>query len=150
MPLFISESLFQLHINLSSVALCCYEQYRNIVQKHAGCWGRQAREVQWLMYPKDLCSVQVGTPQGFGVCLLPIMFPPDSWDASFQIGLGFPPANLFRRRCRLLKVSSALIYILTTNLQKKWLIIWVAWHRSFLVMKNVNNYLFVIQKRKCC
>lgn len=72
------------------------------------------------------CSVQVGTPQGFGVCLFPLMLPPDSWDASFQIGLGFPPANLFRRRCRLLKVSSALIYILTTNLQKKLLVIWVA------------------------
>lgn len=50
MPLFISESLFQLHINLSSVALCCYEQYWETPQFQTEiCW-REDVTYLWCIF----------------------------------------------------------------------------------------------------
>lgn len=86
MPLFISESLFQLHINLSSVALCCYEQYRETPKSQTEiCWredvtylrcisGVRLREGCIYWYTLDAWEGKPGkcndwcTPRTFALC----------------------------------------------------------------------------------
>lgn len=116
------------------------------VLKHAEGLGQQSGEMGWLIYPIQRGS---GTnPQGVGELpggvvrerLLPLSFPPDSWDSGFWVDLGFLPAKLFRS-CVLLKASSAPICRATTNLQEKWLVSWIAWNHSSVALEKKMQIL---------